>query len=68
MKWWIKGIVASVVWIGLCFGYAFLFFPAQTTPEQDARLSELLGTACGGGLVFVWTAIFLIWGPKQNGR
>jgi hypothetical protein len=68
MKWWVKGIIASVVWIGLCIGYAFLFFPAQTTPEQDAHLSELLGEVLGGGMVLVWVAIFLAWGPKKNDR
>lgn len=54
MKWWLKALVACVLWVPLCIGGAYLFFPANTTPAQDARLSEILGEFCGAGLVFIW--------------
>jgi hypothetical protein len=62
VKWWIKALIASVVWIALCLGGAYIFFPTQTTPEQDARLSELLGEICGAGLVGVWLVVAWISG------
>jgi len=67
MKWWVIALIGTVVWVGLCLGYACLFFPAQTTPQEDARLSELLGEVCGAGSVGVWVLIFLLFGKKQNG-
>ena len=57
MKWWIKALMASAAWIALCVGSAYFIFPPQTTPEQDARLSEILGEVCGGGLVGVWLLV-----------
>ena len=54
MKWWVTALIVSSIWIGLCFGGAFAFFPANTTPEQDSKLSELLGEIIGGGLAGVW--------------
>ena len=66
MKWYIKALIASVAWIGLCVGGAYALFPTQTTPEQDARLSELLGEVCGGGLVGVW--LVTAWASGKIGK
>lgn len=66
MKWWIVALIATVVWLGLCFWYACLFFPVQTTPEQDARLSERLGEVCGAGTVVLWALIYLGMGKKRD--
>jgi hypothetical protein len=54
VKWWLKALSLSVVWIVLCFVGFQLLFPGPTTPEQDAKLSEWLGEACGFGLTFIW--------------
>jgi len=66
MKWWIKALIASGLWIGLCVGGAYVIFPANTTPAEDARLSELLGEVCGGGLVGVW--LLVAWMSGKIGK
>jgi hypothetical protein len=68
MKWWITALIVSALWIALCFGGAFAIFPADTTPEQDVKLSEILGEVIGGGLAGVW--LIVAWacgkiGPKK---
>jgi hypothetical protein len=68
MKWWIMALIISVVWIGLCLGGAYFLFPSNTTPEQDSKLSEILGEVCGAGLVGIWAVIawkFGKLGPKK---
>lgn len=65
MKWWVKAFIASAVWIGLCFAGAHFIFPANTTPEQDAKLSEILGEVTGAGLVGIWVIVFLLAGRHK---
>ena len=62
MKWWIKALIFSAIWIVLCIGGAYVFFPANTTPAQDAKLSELLGEICGGGIGAVWVIMAFVSG------
>ena len=62
MKWWQMALIVSLVWIGLCIGSAYLFFPAGSSPEQDSKLSEMLGEACGAGLVAVWVIVAWVYG------
>lgn len=66
VKWQVKSLIASVIWIGLCFAGAHFIFPANTTPEQDAKLSGLLGEALGGGLVFIWVVFYLFGRGKKT--
>lgn len=68
MKWWGVALIGTVVWVGLCLGYACLFFPTQTTPQQDAVLSERLGEAVGAGTTFLWALIFVVSRKEPNVR
>lgn len=60
MKWWIKALIASVIWIGICLAGAHFIFPSNTTPAQDVKLSEILGEVCGGGIVGIMAVFFVL--------
>jgi membrane protein DedA with SNARE-associated domain len=66
MKWWAIALIGTVVWVGVCLAYGCLFFPSQTTPAEDARLSGILGEAAGAGSVGVWALAFMIFGNKEK--
>jgi len=61
MKWWQIASIVSALWIILCLGGGYLFYPIQLTPQQDAKLSEVLGEVFGAGLVFIWAIVYARW-------
>ena len=65
MKWWMKTLIASLVWIILCAGSAYFFFPVSTISAQDTDLSETLGEILSGGLVVVWVIALLLSGKLR---
>lgn len=65
MKWWVKALIATVVWIALCIGSAYVLFP-NTTPEQDTKISEAVGEICGFGFVIIWVVAVLIGGVLKS--
>ncbi len=64
MKWWLKGLIGSLVWCALTIGagivHTNVILDGKITPEQDAAISEKYGMACGGGLIFVWAGAYLL--------
>jgi hypothetical protein len=57
-KWWVAPVVLSVGWVILSIGagvlHTNLILAGKITPEQDDRLSEMYGIACGIGLCVIW--------------
>jgi hypothetical protein len=63
MSWWKKGILFSILWIGLCIGAAVLhtdvFLAGRITPQQDEAISYRYGLATGLGLAPIWLFLLL---------
>ena len=66
MKWWQIALIVSVFWVVLCAGGGVLFFPSGLTPEQDSKLSEIVGEGLGVGLVFIWAIVYARWKFKNE--
>lgn len=66
MKWWHIALIVSTVWIALFAGSAYLFYPAQLSPAQNDKLSEVLGEVFGAVLVFIWVIVYARWKFKTN--
>ncbi len=62
MKWWIKGIIVSVLWVALAIGGACVFYTelirhGKLTEQQDDAIGRLCGMAAVGGLVAIWLVL-----------
>ena len=66
MKWWLKALILSGVWVAICSGAVFFIPPANDNPALDAKLSEILGEICGAGLVAIWAILFARWKLKDE--
>lgn len=60
MKWWVKGLIATVVWFVLVFVGFQVFFSGPTTPDEDARLSEMMGMVIGAGIGPIWAVTWYL--------
>lgn len=64
MKWWVRSIILSVVWVGLVIAVGLLHSSLtsgeKSTPERDERMSELYGQIAGFGAVSVWIVTSLM--------
>jgi hypothetical protein len=58
MKWWVKGLIASGLWIALTIGIGIfhteVILAGKLTKAQDIAISEQYGTVCAIGLVLIW--------------
>lgn len=64
MKWWLKALIGSFIWVALTIGAGIMhtdvILDGKLTPEQDAAISEKYGMACGGGFVVVWAGVYML--------
>jgi hypothetical protein len=62
MRWWIKGLIFSVIWLGVVVAVGYIhtevFLVGQITPARDEAISEAYGMAAGFGLVVLWVICF----------
>src|SRR5262245_55810919 len=58
MKWWMKGLITSGLWIALTIAIGLfhteVILGGKLTRQQDKAIAELYGTVCAIGLVLIW--------------
>ncbi len=63
-RWWVKALLASVLWAGLAIGalvvHTQVVLKGTLTEAQDDAISERYGQVCGGGLVLIWGIAYVL--------